>query len=512
MMNIPVRPFLLPLLCGLIPLSFAQAGDGTRDAKSIDDLFAAPYSAEPASLGTAPSINPPAPTTATPEPRSMDELFGDPAKSSTRGVPPSAASAGPSEASLSLMSKQTVAHKAGMRLRGFFQTALAYTYPNPTHWSKFRNTLDASMTGSATGGIQWKLGGRLSYDPIYDLTNYYSSEVRRDQRLEASIREAYLDIPAGEWEFRLGRQHIVWGEMVGLFFADVVSAKDLRELALPDFDMIRIPQWAARAEYFHGDFHGEAVWIPYMTYDDIGKPGAEFYPFTPPQIAGALSVISKEKRPVGLQHTAYGARLSYLKSGWDVSGFIFSGNEATPAFSRLTPLAPPIIVYQPIHKRITKLGATIGKDLGPMVLKAEAVYTFDKLVNVTRPTDPDGLVEQDVLDYIVGLEWSLPEETRFNIQLYERRYPSHDPDSVQEETDGGFTVLLSTLAFHPKVEPKILLLRSLNNDDWLAQFKVTWKVDDHWQAVFGADIFGGQGVLGQFDNKDRIYTELRYSF
>lgn len=511
-MNIFVRPCLVALLSGFILLSFAQASDGTRDATSIDDLFATPSSAEPTSLGADPIINPQPQATAMPEPRSLDELFGEPAKPGTPEVPPLTASAGLSEALLPVISKQTVGDNAGMRVGGFFQNALAYTYPKPSHWSKFRNTLDASMTGSGAGGIQWKLGGRLSYDPIYDLTDHYNSEVRQDQRIEASIREAHLDIPAGDWEFRLGRQHIVWGEMVGLFFADVVSAKDLRELALPDFEMIRIPQWAARAEYFQGDFHGEAVWIPYMTYDDIGKPGAEFYPFTPPQIAGALSVISKEKHPVGLQHSAYGARLSYLKSGWDVSGLIFSGNDTTPAFSRLTPLAPPTIIYQPIHKRITKLGVTIGKDLGAMVLKAEAVYTFDKLVNVIRPTDPDGLVEQDVLDYIVGLEWSLPEETRFNIQFYERRYPSHDPDSVQEKTDGGFTVLLSTLAFHPKVEPKILLLRSLNDNDWLTQFKVTWKVDDHWQAVFGADIFGGQGVLGLFDDKDRIYTEIRYNF
>ena len=72
------------------------------------------------------------------------------------------------------------------------------------------------------------------------------------------MRETYLDVSAGDWDFRLGRQQIVWGEMVGLFFADVVSAKDLREFVLPDFDYLRIPQWSVRTEYFKGDFHGEA--------------------------------------------------------------------------------------------------------------------------------------------------------------------------------------------------------------------------------------------------------------
>ena len=63
--------------------------------------------------------------------------------------------------------------------------------------------------------------------------------------------------------------------MVGLFFADVVSARDLREYLLPSFDIIRLPQWAARAEYFFGDSKLELVWIPVPTFDNIGKPGSE---------------------------------------------------------------------------------------------------------------------------------------------------------------------------------------------------------------------------------------------
>ena len=64
----------------------------------------------------------------------------------------------------------------------------------------------------------------------------------------------YLDMPVGDVELRLGRQHIVWGEMVGLFFADVVSARDMREFFTQEFDQQRIPQWAARAEYFKNDW------------------------------------------------------------------------------------------------------------------------------------------------------------------------------------------------------------------------------------------------------------------
>src|SRR5574340_1827936 len=257
--------------------------------------------------------------------QSIDDLFGGPPPPAPEKPKPDTATPTPAPAVPAPGAAQ--AESGSPTLSGFYQNDLAYTYSGDEHWSRFNNTLDVSGQGRTTGGMGWKLGGRVYYDPIYDLTDHYPDAVRDDQRFEAMIREAYVDLGAGDWEFRLGRQHIVWGEMVGLFFADVVSAKDLRQLVLPDFDMIRIPQWAARAEYFSGEFHAEAVWIPYMTYDDIGKPGAEFYPFTPPDVPGFQTVIAKEKKPAGLDDSAYGARLSWLKGGWDVSGFYYATND-----------------------------------------------------------------------------------------------------------------------------------------------------------------------------------------
>ena len=455
------------------------------------------------------------------EAKSIDDLFGGPspapikkpvAKPAPAGKEAAPVEAKPAAAPVLADLGEPKDARAKPGVTGFLQNDLAYTYAGREHWSRFNTTLDLASQGSTAGGVGWKLGGRLSYDPIYDLSNYYPDAVRRDQRFEATIREAYVDLSAGKWEFRLGRQHVVWGEMVGLFFADVVSAKDLRQLVLPDFDMIRIPQWAARAEYFLGDVHAEGVWIPHMTYDDIGKPGAEFYPFNPAAVPGFQTVIAAENKPTGLKNAGYGLRLSYLKSGWDVSGFYYTANDSAAAFERQTTLST--ITYQPIHKRIHQVGATLGKDLGPMVLKAEAIYTRGKLFNTLNPSDVDGLVKQNIFDYIVGLEWSFPQETRFNAQLFQRRFFNHDAFIVPDKTESGLSFLLSTQAFHPKLEPEMLLVRSLNRNDWSAQFKLTWKPDGHWRLGAGVDIFQGPatGLFGSFNDKDRVYTEVRYSF
>lgn len=495
------------LALGLLATSSASLA---AEATSIDDLFGGPSPA-----AKQPAKKPPP----APSPAAKPEERPTPTPPASSAPPLSATPEAPARppAPASVLAQEDRAQPPDSKptVTGFFQSDLAYTYAGDKHWSLFNNILDLAAQGRTRSGIGWKLGGRVSYDPVYAQGDHYPSAVRRDQEFEAMIREAYMDFSAGDWEFRLGRQHVIWGEMVGLFFADVVSAWDQRQFILPDFDLIRIPQWTARAEYFQGDFHAEGIWIPYMSYNDIGKPGAEYYPFVPPTVAGFQNAITSEDKPTSLSDGAYGLRLSYLTGGWDLSGFYYTANDPSAAFERTTTLGPtPTLTYRPIHERIHQLGATLGKDLGPMVLKAEAIYTGDKLFETTDAADSDGLVQQNIFDYVVGLEWSFPHETRLNVQAFQRYFFNHDPNIVPDRTESGVSLLLSTQVFHPKLEPELLLINSLNRTDWSAQFKLTWKPDGNWRFAGGVDAFNGPayGLFGRFKNTDRVYAEARYTF
>jgi hypothetical protein len=399
--------------------------------------------------------------------------------------------------------------------RGFVQSELAYTYANPAHWSRMlvRGELDAQ--GALTDRIKYKIGARLDYDFVYDATHFYPSDVRRDQRVDILLRENYLDFGVGDWDFRVGRQHIVWGEMVGLFFADVVSAKDLREFILPDFDTLRIPQWAGRAEYFKGDFHAEAIWIPVPSYDNIGKPGADFFPAAPPPPPGFATLYDNEQFPERrLAHTNYGLRLSTLRNGWDVSGFYYRSMDTSATFYRQIVSDPePAFVYQARHDRISQLGGTVSKDLGVAVFKAEAVYTDGRRYNVLRIDDDDGVVKQNTLDLVGGLDFALPADTRLNLQLFDRVFFNHDPDIIPKRNEPGFSVLVNR-KLGDRLEAEVLWIASLARSDWLLRPKIVWSFQPDWRLIFGADIFEGPplGFFGQYDNRDRVYTELRYSF
>lgn len=395
--------------------------------------------------------------------------------------------------------------------RGFTQLEFAETIANPKHASKFRLRSELSNLGQLSPNIKWKLSARVDYDAIHDISDFYPQQVRGDHRFEFFLRENYLDVSAADFDFRIGRQHIVWGEMIGLFFADVVSARDMREFVLPDFDIMRIPQWAIRAEYTKNDFHADLIWIPFASLDEIGRPGGDFYPFKLPS-AAPVNFLKEDRAGRNVGNSNYGIRLSQLMNGWDVSAFYYHSLDAMPTFHRVSQSWEPLL-FQAQHNEIDQAGGTVAKDLGSAVFKGEFIYTHGRRFNVTRPTALDGLVQQDTIDYALGLDFTLPLDVRMNLQFFQRAYLNYDRDIFQDRLESGGSIFLQGDLWR-NFQGQMLLIHSFNRDEWMLRPRLTWSFARNWRLAAGADIFNGPatGLFGRFDDSDRIYTEIRYAF
>ncbi|HQQ35661.1 MAG TPA: hypothetical protein PK372_07030 [Rugosibacter sp.] len=406
------------------------------------------------------------------------------------------------------------ASSSAAKLRGFAQFELARAVNDPDHWSKMLTRVELGRSGKINDWLKWKVSARVDYDGVFDADNFYSDEVRRDQRFNMGFRETYLDMDAGNWDIRLGRQHVVWGEMVGLFFADVVSARDMREFILPEFNILRIPQWAARAEYFKDDFHAELLWIPVPTYDETGKPGSEFFPFQPEYAGFATKYRVEDKPDRKLANSNFGVRGSWLVKGWDISGFFYRSMDAAPTFYRQVVLGPqPEVIYQARHDRISQVGGTLAKDFGSMVLKSEMVATRGRRLGVLRLSDDDGVVRQNIFDWVVGLDIPLPSEARFNAQIFQSIITNHDRDVIPDEVESGYSLLLNG-KLASQVEAEVLWVASFNRTDWMLRPKVNWTFEKNWRLSTGVDVFHGpaEGLFGRYNNRDRVFTEIKHFF
>jgi hypothetical protein len=173
----------------------------------------------------------------------------------------------------------------------------------------------------------------------------------------------------------------------------------------------------------------------------------------------------------------------------------------------------PAYVYQGRHDRIDQFGATLAKDLGPAVFKAETVYTTGRGYSVNDPGDTDGVVRQTTLDIITALDFSLPSDTRLNLQLLNRTFFDHDPSIIYRRNEPGFSALLNR-KFSERLEAEVLWITSLARSDGLTRARFMWTPAINWRWIVGVDAFNGPplGYFGQFSNSDRIYTELHYKF
>jgi hypothetical protein len=403
------------------------------------------------------------------------------------------------------------------RFSGFLESTAAYTYEGPSHWSRAVARLQLVGQGELAEGVKWKLGARIDADPVYFASDFYRDDVKKDQRFDAFWRENYIDFSKGDWEFRLGAQQIVWGEVVGLFFADVVSARDMRDFLLPGFDVIRIPQWAARAEYFAGDSHVELVWIPVPTFDRIGKPGADFYPapLPSPLTDDIAELFRPEERPARkLENSNYGIRANTLIDGWDLSGFYYRSFSTQPTFYREAtgdPVRP--FEFRPRYDRIWQVGGTVSKDLGEMVVRAEAVYTDGQGFEVADLTAARSVVHRSTLDYIVGLDVPLPRDSRVNVQVFQRVYEDRHDDLAIQNGAVGASLFLST-KLTDRIEPQLTWIQYVKDGGGMIRPRVNWLVAANATVSAGVDIFTGpaDGYFGRYDNRDRVYAEVRYAF
>ncbi|MDP3043171.1 MAG: LysM peptidoglycan-binding domain-containing protein [bacterium] len=407
-------------------------------------------------------------------------------------------------------------------IHGFVKNETAYRINHPEEFAKIKNILFVGKEGKFADNIGYKATARLYYDAVFDFTDNFAKGVEKNQEREAELRDGFLDFSLGNFDLRVGKQQIVWGETVGgLFFADVVNPKDLREFILPEPDQMRVPVWAADLEYFYKGNHFELVWLPFPKFHELGVLGSEFELKGPPMPQG-IPVYSEnlEKPAKKIKNQEVGFRMSRFleKLGLDISAFGFYGYDYFPTVFRALNIDPatstPVITLKPQYERLPIFGATFSKDLNDIILKGELVYNKGKYFSVDDSTDSDGAVKKDFIDYIIGVDYTFFGKIDFNFQFMQRIVFNHDDKMIDGKTNTSASVWLKTGFLDNKLEPELLFVFGLDKNDYLLRPKINYKINGCWQVAAGADIFGGEpnGNFGQFDNKDRTYVELKYIF
>ncbi|MBN1932678.1 MAG: hypothetical protein JW786_13830 [Desulfobacterales bacterium] len=403
---------------------------------------------------------------------------------------------------------------------GQIKNETAYRTSHPNQITKLKNILNINLLGDITTTVSYNLSSRFYYDAVFDLSGNYNKEVENNQEKEAKLRTAFLDFNLGDVDLRIGKQQIVWGEAVGLFFADIINPKDLREFILPELGEIRIPTWATDIEYYFDDNYFEFVWIPVPKFNKFGTFGSEFDFERLQSIQENISVIYLDKKEPSsnLKNSEFGFRISRLIGNWDLSMFYFYGYDYFPVNFRgyFSNSSNPntVIMVSPEYKKINISGMTFSSDFNNVILKGEFIFNNNKYFEVSDPLDTDGVVKKDYLDYILGMNYTFFDRIDSNFQLMQRIIFNYDKKILEDDVTVSFSIWLKTSFLNNTLEPEIFFVSSLNKKDLMIRPKLSYTFADNCKLTMGIDIFEGvsDGYFGQFDDKDRIYLELSFDF
>lgn len=403
--------------------------------------------------------------------------------------------------------------KPTMIIQGITRSEIAHHIYSPAEFTKIKNQLTLTARGEFSSALRYRISGRTHYDAAYDVGDYYSDSAASDQRAEVELRDTYLDYSLGPWDIRVGKQQIVWGEAVGLFVADVVNAKDLREFVLSDFDSIRIPEWGINLEYTKNNFHSEFIVLPGIEFNKLGVVGSEFAYGLPIPENTPFTYHDAKVPKDGFENSKIGSRVSYLWEGFDVGAFYLHSWTQSPVLYRT--INSGSYDFDPQYKRLDTFGATVSKEIKDIVFKGDFVYIKNDYFPVSDFVDQDGIVRSDHLVYLLSLDYTIFNKFDFNVQFIQDAILSHEDSMInKDEFSNAFSLRISRDFLNRKLQTEFLMIYGVNAPDFLYQPKIKYSFLKSWQVCVGADIFSGDssGDFGYFRNKSRYYTELIHKF
>jgi len=156
----------------------------------------------------------------------------------------------------------------------------------------------------------------------------------------------------------------------------------------------------------------------------------------------------------------------------------------------------------------------VTKDFDEFVMRGETVYTSGQGFSVADLSAAQSVVTRATLDYILSFEFALPADTRLNVQGFQRVFFNGGASDLALKSDGfGASILLSTKLTNA-FEPQILWIQNFKDAGGMVRPRLNWFPAKNTTVGFGVDIFTGpsDGYFGRYNNRDRVYTDVRFNF
>jgi hypothetical protein len=381
---------------------------------------------------------------------------------------------------------------------------------------------------SGYGELSFKVATRkLSFGDAFAEIRFRKGNEYDADVSEVNVREAYVNLYAGRFDFRVGHQVVVWGRADGVNPTNNITPQNLL-IRSPDEDDRREGNFLIRSYYNVHPLRLEMVWIPYFK--------SSYIPTTLIPLPPGITRIDPDFPDNNLKNSAFALRLNLVLASIDGSVSYFNGHYLTPGISGNIPetFTPTLSldVYQKSY-RAHVVGADFQTTVaGSFGLRGEVAYKsphedYQSLVYVPNP-DLQYIVGMDkefrgnfslILQYIGRFVFSFEElispVNPAQIPAYELAKINRMISGQKNQLSHSFSVRAEQKLLYETMSIEFLGLFYLTTSEFFIKPVLRYDISDAIDFAFGGSFYSGPNdtLFGTVDTLlSAVFTELKISF
>lgn len=329
---------------------------------------------------------------------------------------------------------------------------------------------------------------------------------------DADLRDLSLSFsPSDKLDLKLGRQVLTWGTGDLLFLNDLFPKGWVSFFSGRDDEYLKASSNSVRATWYTKSVNVDLAWTPIFDPDEY-LTGERFSFYSP--LAGQRVAPQPPLNPIEpartLDNGELAIRLFKTLNGTEYAAYGYRG-----FFKQPTALTDAM---EATFSRLTAVGASLRKTLGPGLLNVETSYYASR--DDRDGTDPN--VPNDQLRLLLGYEQEAMTNLTIAFQYYLEWTQDHDELIANSltgvEADEYRHVLTNRLTYRAQQDKLTLSLFSFyspSDSDYYVRPVINYRYSDRWSYALGANVFGGDEphtFFNQFADNGNVYARIRYNY
>ena len=370
-----------------------------------------------------------------------------------------------------------------------------------------------------------KLSGS-AYDNLnayLELRHTFGDDLFEDYN-DTTVREGYLSLYLGNFDFIIGEQIIVWGRADGINPTNNITPINYK-VRSSDEDDKRESNFLVRAVYNMNPIKFEAIWVPeYQACETT---------FATPFIEGA--VLGKDEVPgSGLDTGSYAFKTHFEYPSIDGSVSYYNGLDVNPGVDYEVAydgyLQPYTRLFQSSY-RIYVIGADFSTTIGSFGLRGEFAYKrptgkyrdriyvpkpeMQYILGVDREKGNFSILAQYIGKYVHDFEPLSPPKTPEDIIRNGVIFYNRLSSSQVEEMTHSISMRPKLELLNETLELEILGVYNATTEEIYLKPLATFDVVDDLKLILGGEFYWGpeKTLYGMMeDQQSAVFIEIKKSF